>query len=257
MADIPVASRSGYIVPLADVVEMVESVGTPTIYRADKQRKIEVTANIGVGSLTEMRKAIDTGLADTEIADDVVIKYGGSAEHQDEAFVSILGALILAIILIYIVMAAMLESFIHPLTVMVTLPLGLIGLAVALFFTGQTINIFSLMAMIMLIGIVVNNAILLLDYTGQLRAKGMPLTEALLQACPTRLRPIIMANLAIAIGMMPQAMGGAGSEFRTPMAVVQIGGVLISAFFTLFVIPTIYSIFDNLTFAGRKTKKMG
>ena len=252
LADIPVASRSGYIVPLADVVEMVESVGTPTIYRADKQRKIEVTANIGVGSLSGLRKAIDAELADEKIADDVVIKYGGSAEHQDEAFASILGALILAIILIYIVMAAMLESFIHPLTVMVTLPLGLIGLAVALFFTGQTINIFSLMAMIMLIGIVVNNAILLLDFTGQLRAKGVPLTEALLQACPTRLRPIIMANLAIAIGMMPQAMGGAGSEFRTPMAVVQIGGVLISAVFTLFVIPIIYSIFDNLTFAGRR-----
>jgi len=112
------------------------------------------------------------------------------------------------------------------------------------------------MAMIMLIGIVVNNAILLLDYTGQLRAKGLPLTEALLKACPTRLRPIIMANLAIAIGMMPQAMGGAGSEFRTPMAVVQIGGVLISAVFTLFVIPIVYSIFDGLTFAGRKSKKI-
>jgi len=257
LADLPVASRSGYTVPLADVAEMVESVGTPTLFRADKQRKIEVTANIGAGNLSGMRKAIDNGLADAVIADDVTIQYSGSAEHQDEAFASIIGALILAIILIYIVMAAMLESFIHPLTVMVTLPLGLIGLAVALFFTGRTINIFSLMAMIMLIGIVVNNAILLLDYTGQLRARGMTLTEALLKACPTRLRPIIMANLAIAVGMMPQAMGGAGSEFRTPMAVVQIGGVLISAVFTLFVIPIVYSMFDKLTFAGRKSKKTG
>ncbi len=255
LSDLPVASRSGYIVPLADVMEMVEGVGTPTLYRADKQRKIEVTANIGSGSLSGMRKIIDSGLAEADIPDDVTIKYGGNAEHQDEAFASIIGALILAIILIYIVMAAMLESFIHPLTVMVTLPLGLIGLAVALFFTGQTINIFSLMAMIMLIGIVVNNAILLLDYTGQLRSKGMSVTEALLEACPTRLRPIIMANLAIAIGMIPQAMGGAGSEFRTPMAVVQIGGVLISAVFTLFVIPIVYSLFDGMTFAGRKSEK--
>ncbi len=253
LADLPVASRSGYIIPLADVMEMVESIGTPTLFRSDKQRKIEVTANIGSGSLSGVRKLIDAGLAEAEIASDVNVKYGGNAEDQDEAFASILGALILAIILIYIVMAAMLESFIHPFTVMVTLPLGLIGLAVALFFTGQTINIFSLMAMIMLIGIVVNNAILLLDYTGQLRAKGMNITEALLAACPTRLRPIIMANLAIAIGMMPQALGGAGSEFRTPMAVVQIGGVLISAVFTLFVIPIVYSIFDKWTFAGRKS----
>jgi HAE1 family hydrophobic/amphiphilic exporter-1 len=115
----------------------------------------------------------------------------------------------------------------------------------------------SLMAMIMLVGIVVNNAILLLDYTRQLREKGMSVKEALLEACPTRLRPIIMANLAIAVGMIPQAMGGAGAEYRTPMAVVQIGGVLMSAVFTLFVIPVAYSIMDRLTVAGRGARAVG
>jgi HAE1 family hydrophobic/amphiphilic exporter-1 len=130
----------------------------------------------------------------------------------------------------------------------------LIGVAVALFFSGQTINIFSLMSVVMLVGIVVNNAILMLDYTAQLRRKGKSITEALLEACPIRLRPIIMANLAIAVGMLPQAIGGSGLEFRAPMAIVQIGGVLISAVFTLFIIPVFYTITDRVTSAGRKER---
>ena len=119
-----------------------------------------------------------------------------------------------------------------------------------LFFSGSTINIFSLMSVVMLVGIVVNNAILMLDYTSQLRAKGMSIREALLEACPTRLRPIIMANLAIAVGMIPQVVGGSGAEIRAPMAYVQIGGVLVSAVFTLFIIPVAYTIVDRLTPAG-------
>ena len=97
-----------------------------------------------------------------------------------------------------------------------------------------------------------NDAILMLDHTAQLRARGLGIEEALLDACPTKLRPIIMANLAIVIGMVPQAMGGAGAEFRTPMAVVQIGGVLVSTVFTLYVVPAVYVIFDRLTLAGRR-----
>ena len=111
------------------------------------------------------------------------------------------------------------------------------------------------MSIVMLVGIVVNNAILMLDYTAQIRAKGKRVKEALLEACPTRLRPIIMANLAIAVGMIPQAIGGSGLEFRAPMAVVQIGGVLISAFFTLFVIPVVYTIMDRFTGAGRRERR--
>ena len=154
-------------------------------------------------------------------------------------------ALILAILLTYMVLAGVLESFIHPFTVMATLPLGLVGMAFGLFLTGQSINIFSLMAFIMLVGIVVNNAILLLDYTRVLRSKGMSRRDALIEACPVRLRPIIIANLAIAIGMLPQALGGAGSEFRSAMAVVTMGGVLVSAVFTMYLIPVIYDFLDR------------
>lgn len=252
LGDLPLATPGGFTTPLADVATIEEDIGEGTILHTDKQRVIEIGANIAKGNLGEKRRKIDAGLSKLEFPPSVTIQYGGYAEIQDESFAAIFEALILAIVLIYIVMAAILESFVHPITVMVTLPLSLVGMGISLFLTGQGINIMSLMALVMMVGIVVNNAILLLDYTAQRRAAGLGIREALLEACPTRLRPIIMANLAIAVGMMPQAMGGAGSEFRVPMAVVQIGGVLISACFTLFVIPVVYTILDRLTLAGRR-----
>lgn len=252
--DLPITTPSGATVPLADLAELREIEGDATILHADKQRKVNVTANIAEGTLSQKRALIDQRLAQLALPAGVVVRYAGTAEMQDESFASIFAALIMAVILLYIVMAAMIESFIHPVTVMATLPLGLIGMALALFFTGQTINIMSLMALVMMVGIVVNNAILMLDHTAQLRAQGLGISEALLAACPVKLRPILMANLAIAIGMVPQAMGGAGAEFRTPMAVVQMGGVLVSTVFTLYVIPVVYVLFDRLTFAGRRER---
>ncbi len=252
LGDMPVATPSGVTIPLADVADLQQGLGEATILHADKQRKVDITASIADGTLSDKRALIDEGVARLGLPAGVIVRYAGTAKMQDESFASILSALVMAIVLIYIVMAAMLESFVHPLTVMVTLPLGLVGMALALFFSGATINIMSLMALVMMIGIVVNNAILMLDHTAQLRAAGQGLVPALLSACPTKLRPIIMANLAIVIGMVPQALGGAGAEFRTPMAVVQIGGVLVSTVFTLYVVPAVYVIFDRLTLAGRR-----
>ncbi len=130
--------------------------GEPTILHSEKLRVVQITANIAGGSLTEARAAIDAGLADLVVPEGVEVKYGGDAEMQDESFKSIFEALILAIILIYIVLAAILESFVHPFTVMLTLPLSLIGMAVSLVIFGQEINIMSLMALVMMVGIVVN-----------------------------------------------------------------------------------------------------
>ncbi len=255
LSDLTFSMPGGGSVPLSDIAVIERERGAAEILHRDKERMIQISANVATGTVSEARAVIDERLGRLEIPPGVIVKYSGMAEIQDESFASIQTAMILAILLIYIVMAAILESFVHPFTVMITLPLGLIGTSFALFFTGQTINIMSLMAMVMLTGIVVNNAILLLDYTSQLRAKGMSAKEALLEACPTRLRPIIMANLAIAIGMIPQALGGAGVEYRAPMAVVQIGGVLLSAVFTLFIIPVIYTMADRLTPAGRREKR--
>lgn len=173
------------------------------------------------------------------------IRFGGHEETRAESGEQIMMALIMAILLTYMVLAAIMESYVHPFTIMLTLPLGLIGVAFALFLGHQTLNMMSQMAIVMLVGIVVNNAILILDYAQQLRKEGMSIQEALLEAAPTRLRPILMSNLAIALSMVPQAIGGAGAEFRTAMAVVTIGGVLLSAVFTLFVIPVIYITMDR------------
>ncbi len=256
LPDLPVATPMGRTVPLSEVMTFTETEGDATIMRTDKMRLVQVTANIAEGSLSEKRALIDAGMAGIAIPAGVRVQYGGMAEHQDESFRAIFEALILAVLLLYIVMAAILESFIHPLTVMVTLPLSLIGMAVALFLTGQNINILSLMALVMMVGIVVNNAILMLDQTSQERAAGAGIKEALLTACPMKLRPIIIANLAIAIGMIPQAVGtGPGAEYRVPMAVVQMGGVIFSSIFTLFVIPPVYTLLDRFSLAGRRERR--
>ncbi|MFQ5677583.1 MAG: efflux RND transporter permease subunit, partial [bacterium] len=150
-------------------------------------------------------------------------------------------------------LAAILESYIHPVTIMVTLPLGLVGVILSLLLTGATLSIFSMMAMVMLVGIVVNNGILLLDYIHVLRERGTEIIEAILKACSERLRPIIMMNLAVALGMLPLALGlGEGSETRSPMAIVSIGGIITSTIFTVFLIPVIYLSFEKIKLRSAK-----
>jgi HAE1 family hydrophobic/amphiphilic exporter-1 len=151
---------------------------------------------------------------------------------------------IIAFLLTYMLLAAILESLTQPLMILGTVPLALIGVFFALDITGKTMNTISMMAIIMLLGIVVNNAILLLDYTNLLRKRGKTVKEALLEACPTRLKPILMATIAIMLGMLPMALGigSSGKEFRQPMGIVSIGGLIVSAILTLFVIPAIYNL---------------
>lgn len=246
------------LVPLTQLGRVQVQRGEAEILRRERQRRITVSANIGEGTLSEVVREIRDQTDALNVPPGYRIKFAGIYEFQQESFASIFEALILAIILTYVVLAMILESFIHPLTVMITLPLGLIGSAMGLFFGGQTINIMSLMAMVMLVGIVVNNAILLLDYVGQLRRRGVGLKEAIIEACPVRLRPVIMTNLAIAVGMVPQALGtGAGYEFRAAMALVTMGGVLISAVFTLVIIPSLYFSFENVIAKIRTRRKSG
>jgi HAE1 family hydrophobic/amphiphilic exporter-1 len=236
---------NGTNVPLTQLGSVVVGTSPAEILRKDRQRLVRIDATVAAKSLSELVAEIQQKLVNLDLPPAYRLEYGGMYEFQQESFASMFEALILAVLLTYMVLAAVLESFVHPFTVMMTLPLGLVGMAFGLFLTGQTINIFSLMAFIMLVGIVVNNAILLLDYTGVLRSQGKTRREALIEACPVRLRPIIIANLAIAIGMLPQALGGAGSEFRSVMAVVTMGGVLVSAVFTMFLIPVIYDLLDR------------
>ncbi len=234
------------LVPLTQLGKVVKQRAEAEILRRERQRRITVTANIAQGTLSNAIGKIKQKSDALGLPPGYKVKFAGTYEFQQESFGSLYEALLLAIILTYVVLAMIIESFFHPITIMITLPLGLIGSAIGLFFGGQTINIVSLMAIIMLVGIVVNNAILLLDYVRQVRKRGKTLRDAILEGCPTRLRAIIMTNLAIAVGMIPQVISRAsGFEMRTAMGFVTMGGVLVSAFFTLVLIPTLYYFFER------------
>lgn len=238
-------------VSVSELARVQYDEGPTQIIRKNRQRMVTVSANIARGTLGGVVGQVNRQIADMDVPQGYQVRFAGMAEIMAESFGSLFQALILAIILTYMLLAAILESYVHPFTVMLTLPLGAVGAFLALFLSGKTISIFSLMAIIMLVGIVVNNAILLLDYTRILRKRGLGLREALLEACPTRFRPIVMTNVTTAVAMLPLALGfGAISEFRAPMAIVSIGGLLVSAVFTLFLIPVVYSLMDRLARLG-------
>jgi HAE1 family hydrophobic/amphiphilic exporter-1 len=250
LTDMQVRTRSGMI-PVNALGEVAREGAEATILRDSKQRTVQIDAEIGAGSLTDLAAQIRTSLDAMDFPPGYSYEITGEFEMFQESITEMLKALVIAIVLTYLALAMILESFIHPFTIMLTLPLGAVGAVFALFLTASNLNLFSMMAMIMLVGIVVNNAILILDYAQILRGRGMALKEALLEAAPTRLRPIIMTNVAIAMALLPQSLGsGAGSFYRVPMAVVTIGGVLVAALFTLFLIPVIYQKLDRFAFAA-------
>lgn len=233
---------------LGEIAASEYTEGPTSIAHKDKQRLVVVSADIASGTIGGKVSELRDIIADLNLKSGYRINFGGEAEMMGEAFAELFKALILAIILTYMLLAAILESYKHPFTIMLTLPLGLIGVILSLFITNNTLSILSLMSMVMLVGIVVNNGILLIDYINRLRKDGRKLEDAILEACPIRLRPIIMTNIATALGMLPLAFGiGAGGEMRAPMAIVAIGGLMTSAVFTLYVIPIIYRLFESET----------
>ena len=255
LGSLQIRTRDG-MVPVSSLGSMVESEGETAIQRNDKQRTVQIDAYMAGGSLTGLVSEIQLRLDALNFPPGYTYEITGDFEIFAESLAEMLKALIMAILLTYIVLAMILESYVHPITIMLTLPLGFVGAVLSLFLASKSLNIFSMMAVIMLVGIVVNNAILILDYTQQLREKGMGLIDALLEAAPVRLRPILMTNVAIAVALIPQALGsGAGAVFRAPMAVVTIGGVLVAAVFTLFLIPVIYTKLDRFAFAAHAHAK--
>jgi HAE1 family hydrophobic/amphiphilic exporter-1 len=175
-----------------------------------------------------------------------------------ESFKYLLFALFLGIVMAYMVLAAQFESFVHPFYVLLAMPLSFIGAFGALLLAGKTISIFSLIGLILLMGLVKKNAILLVDYTNVLRERGFTRREAILQAGPVRLRPILMTTLAMVFGMLPVALGlGEGAETRSPMGIAVIGGLLTSLFLTLVVVPSAYDLFDDWIEKFRQFRKGG
>ena len=178
---------------------------------------------------------------------DISTRYVGMADVMLDAFQNIAFAIVIAIIMVYMILAFQFESFVHPFTIMFSLPVSLIGAMGLLFLTGERVQIFSLIGVIMLMGLVTKNAILLIDYTITLRHRGMTREEALMKAGPVRLRPIVMTTAAMVFGMLPTALKiGEGAEARAPMAIAVIGGLITSTLLTIVVIPVVYTLVDDL-----------
>ena len=240
-----VRSRDGRLVELRNLIRIQEGGGPSVINRVDRQRAISLFAGLEKKPLGQAVEELN-GIAAKILPADYLPKYQGNAETMGESFQYLMFALVLGVIMAYMVLAAQFESFVHPFTVLLAMPLSFIGAFSALLITGNTLNIFSFIGLILLMGLVKKNAILLVDYANVLRGRGVPRREAILQAGPVRLRPILMTTFAMVFGMLPVAFGvGEGSETRSPMGIAVIGGLLTSLFLTLVVVPAAYDLFDD------------
>jgi HAE1 family hydrophobic/amphiphilic exporter-1 len=219
------------------------------IRRVAQERVALVTANLAYGDLGSAALEAQAIIDRTAMQSGISAMVSGQNEEMEASFRSMQFALLLAVFLVYLVMASQFESLIHPLVILFTIPLALVGAVLALFVTGTTVNVVAFIGVIMLAGIVVNNAIVLVDLINQLREMGMEKTQAIMDAGRERLRPILMTTLTTALGLLPMAIGvGQGAEMRTPMAITVIGGLLVSTLLTLVVIPVVYSLLDRKTY---------
>jgi HAE1 family hydrophobic/amphiphilic exporter-1 len=244
---IMVPTRAG-IFPLGHFAEVETGQGINQILREDKVEAVEITADLSPGYvLGEVSAPIEEAVAALGMPPAYTLSWGGDTELLNETVGEFVFVFILAVILTYMLLAAILEKFGQPLLILSTVPLSLIGVSAAFLLTGKTMNIVSMLAIVMLVGLVVNNAILILDYANQLRAGGKGVREALLEAAPTKLKPILMANIATMLGMLPMALGigASGAELRQPMGIVSIGGLFAATFLSLFVIPALENLIES------------
>ena len=236
-------------IPLAQVASITREEGPVKIIRDKQSRVVMVTANILDRDLGSVMKEIIEILKPLQAStpDGYFIEYGGQYEQMIDTFITLGQALALAILLVFMVMASQFESLIHPLVIMATIPLALIGVVFGFLVTGVTISLTSFIGFIMLTGIVVNNGIVLVDYINQLRRKGVEATAAIIEAGSTRLRPVLITALTTIFGMLPMVLDQKeGAEMRAPMAITVIGGLAAATVLTLFVVPSLYSLIADL-----------
>jgi HAE1 family hydrophobic/amphiphilic exporter-1 len=205
-----------------------------------------LSANTTGVSLGQVSQEINRVLADTQLPGKVTAVLGGQSEEMQRSFRSLYLMAALSIFLVYFVMAAQFESLVQPLILMLTVPLGLIGITAILWITGLDISVIVIMGFIILAGIVVDNGIILVDYINTLRKRGMPLVEAMIEGGKVRIRPILMTTLTTLLGMLPMAFTtGEGSEIRAPLAITMIGGLSVSTLLTMIIIPILYSVTER------------
>ncbi len=242
-----IPSPTGAKVPLKRIAEFSIEKGPRQILRHNQVRYVDITADLFESDLGTAMKSVQERIEkNIVLPEGYLIEYGGQFKEMQDSFIDLFYAFLLAILLVYMVMASQFESLLHPFVIMFSVPMAVIGVLPGLFITGQKLSVLSIIGVIMLAGIVVNNAIVLVDYINTLRARGKALREAILEAGLTRLRPIMMTALTTILGLLPLALGiGEGAEVQVPLAIVVIGGLSISTLLTLFVVPVIYSILER------------
>ncbi len=247
LSRLPVPALNGKVVPLENVAEIVRIKSPVQLERKYQQRIVHVTANTSGRDLGSIASEIEEKISRMKIPEGFGITLKGARLEQKEAFQMLIFSLTLAILLVYMVLASQFASFLHPFLIMFSVPLGFIGVIWALFFTGNTLSVVSFIGVIMMVGIVVSNAIILVDYINRLRKEeGMELREAITRAGRIRLRPIMMTSLTTVFGLIPMALGfGEGAEANASLAIAVIGGLMVSTFLTLLFIPTLYFIVEG------------
>lgn len=241
-----VRNQYGEVVPLSDLVNSEVKPTLFSITRKNRERAVSIYANVAPGHSQEESLEAVNKIAREVLPADYRIVFSGGSQQMKESFQSLIFALILGIFVAYMVLATQFNSFLHPVTVLLALPFSVTGAFFALFISGNSMNLYSMIGLILLMGIVKKNSILLVDFTNERRREGKNVREALLEACPIRLRPILMTSVATVAAAIPEALAkGAGSETIVPMAVSIVGGVTVSTFLTLFVVPCAYQVFSK------------
>ena len=246
LANLEVGRNLGRAVPLASVADVQVAMGPSEIRRISQQRAALVSGNLEGRDLGSASDEIEVALAGLEVPPGAKVTLAGQNRELTESFGSLRFALLLAVFLVYLVMASQFESLLHPFVIMFTLPMAVSGVVITLLLTGQSVSVMVLIGLVVQAGIVVNNGIVLIDYVKQLRARGVAKLEALVEAGAVRLRPILMTTLTTALGLLPMSIGiGEGAEVRAPLALTLMGGLISSTVLTLIVLPAVYVTVDR------------
>lgn len=254
---LPVPTPMGGNVPLSEIAEIKVEKGPISIMRENQTRVLTVSGSVVGRDIQSVSSEIEGLLKQYEIPSGYSYTFGGETEQIEETFTDLAMVMLVAIVLVYMIIAAQFESLIQPLSIMFSVPLALSGGFIGLFITGLPLNVIGIIGLIILVGIVVNNAIVLVDYINNRRSRGEERNAAIMKAGPIRIRPIMMTALTTILGLVPMAMGiGEGAELTQSMGVVVIGGLSLSTVLTLVIVPVMYTIFDDITaFFKRKFKK--
>lgn len=253
LENISFSTRAGQLIKLSQVADIRESESPTGLTRYNKITSVSVTSNIIGKTIGTAGEEIKARLASTRIPDGVDVVYAGEMEQQNKSFASMIVALIASVIFMYLIMVALYDSYIYPLVVMLSLPLAVIGAFLALALTGKTLSLFSIMGIIMLMGLVAKNAILIVDFANKLQEEGKDVRTAIADATAVRFRPILMTNLALIVGLFPIALAtGAGAEWKSSLGWVLIGGLSSSMVLSFLVVPVIYVALDGIVKRFRK-----